>query len=279
MVKRISLKEALKQEGFLEKAKILPRSFDVIGKIAIIQIPTELKKKAKRIAKKLLEIYKNIEAVYERGKHKGFLRKQAIRWLAGKKIEETIHKEYGCIFKLNVKNCFFSPRLATDRMEIAKQVKKGEKILIMFAGVAPYAIIIAKHTNPKKIICIEINRIACKYARENILLNKIKNVEIIEGDAKKLAKIIRKGEKFDRIVMPRPQIEYDFLQEALLVAKKGTIIHFHDFVNEKEIGKAVEKIRNKTKKFGRKIKVLKIKKVREIGPRKLNIRIDFKIIK
>ncbi|MEM2089863.1 MAG: hypothetical protein QXL88_02120 [Candidatus Pacearchaeota archaeon] len=278
---RKTLKELLKESGEFnkEELKFLPRSFDVIGNIALIQIPKQLEKKKKIIGNALLGLNKNVKAVYCKGKHYGKLRKQQIELIAGLPLEETICKESGCIFKLNVKTCFFSPRLATDRLEIAKQVKQGEKILVMFSGVAPYAIVIAKNAKPKEVTCIELGKEACKYAEENVKINKLNNIKIIQGDVKKVARKLAKLKKrFDRIVMPRPQLKYDFLQEAFLLAKKGTIIHFHDFVLEKDIEKVKAKIERAAKKAKRSVKILRIKKVREIAPYKLNIRVDFMLV-
>jgi tRNA (guanine37-N1)-methyltransferase len=69
-------------------------------------------------------------------------------------------------------------RLSTDRLNVAKQVKKNENVLVMFGGVAPYAIVIAKHSKAKKIVSVELSRACNKYAFENVKRNKLTNVEI-----------------------------------------------------------------------------------------------------
>jgi len=273
----MKLKELLTKTNKFSKneEKYLPSSFDLIGEVALIHISKKIKNKEKIIANALLKNNKNIQTVYSKGKHFGKLRKQKIKFLAGKKSEEVTYKESGCLFKFNIKTCFFSPRLSTDRLEIAKQVKTREKVLVLFAGIAPYAIVLAKIAKPKKVTCIELGKEACKYAKENARLNKV-NIEIIQGDVKKICKKVK--EKYDRIVMPRPQLDYDFLKEAFLISKKGTIIHFYDFVQEKDIEKVKDKIRKAAKKAKKKVKILKVKKIREIAPYKSHIRIDFQII-
>ena len=71
------------------------------------------------------------------------------------------------------------------------KVRDGERVLVMFAGVAPFSIVIAKNSKAKKIFSNEINREANKYAKLNIELNNLKNrIELIPGDIKKIA---RKG--------------------------------------------------------------------------------------
>jgi len=254
-------------------------SFDTVGSIAIL--PQNLKRnEAKIIAKKLLEQHKSILTVlHKSGRVKGRLRKPELTFMAGKRTFETIHKESNCMIKVNLKECFFSPRLSNDRLDIARQVKKGEKILVMFSGVAPLPLVIAKNSKPSVIYAVELNKAATKYAKENIKLNKLDNIIIIQGDAKKAIQNFKKKKiKFDRIVMPRPQLKEDFLKEAFSVAKKGAIINFHDFLQEREINQSIANILKKAKQSKRKVKILRWKKAGDIGPYKYRIRIDFVVL-
>ena len=250
-----------------------PSSFDVIGSIAIL--PQEIKN-AKLAAKTLLSKHKNIKTVMQKiEKVKGRLRKRKLKFLAGIKTYETLHKESGCFMKLNVADCYFSPRLSNDRLVIAKKVKKDEKVLVLFAGVAPYALVIAKLAKPAVVYCVEINRKAVKYAKENVILNKLNNVVVLQGDVKKIILKLKKI-RFDRIVMPRPQLRETFLHEAFAAAKKGCIVHLYDFLREHEIPSAALKhIDDGAKKAKRKIKILDWAKAGEIAPCKYRVRVDF----
>lgn len=266
-------------------------AFDIIGNIAILH-PSygDHRKNSKNLMKnlkimknlavRLLKENKNIRAVYAEEKIYGRLRIPKLKWLAGLKKTETLYKENGCIMKLDIKTCYFSPRLSHDRLEIAKKVRPKEKVLVMFSGVAPYAIVISKHSKAKEIYCIEISRKASKYAKENVKLNKINNIKIIQGDVKRIIpKLKALRIKFDRIVMARPQLKEIFLKEAFDVSKIGTTIHFYDFINKREINNVREKIKNAAKKSRKNIRILRIKKVREIAPYKYHLRVDFKIKK
>lgn len=261
------------------------RSFDVIGKIAVLKFKAEKLKEKRKKARELIEKHKNIKTVVEKIERvKGRLRTIRTKHLAGIKTLETLHKENRCVFKVNIEKCYFSPRLSNERMEIARQVKRNEKILVMFSGVAPYAIVIAKLARPKKIIAIEVGKESCRYARENIKLNKLKNIEIIQGNVKKIIpKLKAKRERFDRIVMPRPQLKDSFIEQALLVSKnkkgrnKRTIINYYDFCKEDELAKIIEKIEEEAKKQKKKIRILNVKKAGEIAPYKYRFRIDFSV--
>lgn len=273
----MNLKEALNRKLSRKELSLLPRGFGVIGSIAIVNLPLPLRRKGKVIGAELLKL-KNIQTVVNKvGEVKGKLRKTSFKIIAGERTFETLHKESGCRFRLDISKMYFSPRLSEDRLEIARQVKKGEKVIVMFAGILPYPIIIAKHSKAKEVWAIELNKAAAKYAEENIKLNKVK-VNFIQGDVKKVVPKLKK-EKFDRIVMTRPQIKETFLKEAFSLARKGTIVHFHGFLSEEEIPMvAIEKIKEAAKKAKRKVKILRWKVIGELAPYKYRARIDFKIL-
>lgn len=215
-----------------EELEIAPSSFDVIGDIAIIKIPEELKKKERKIGEQLLK-FKNIKTVLKKeGMVEDEFRIRKYKFLAGEKKKETLHKEYGCRYKLNVEKVYFSPRLGNERERIMKQVKDGEKILVMFAGIGPYAIQIAKNREVE-ISAIEINPKAVKYFKENVKLNKVEDkIKIFEGDVREVVPELK--EKFDRVIMPLPKDAENFLDLAKLVSKKNTIIHIYIFADSKD---------------------------------------------
>ena len=151
----------------------------------------------------------------------------------------------------------------------------------MFAGVAPYSIVVARNNIWSKVYSNELNKIASKYAEENIKLNKTRNVQIIQGDAKQIKDIIKKNKipnKFDIIVMPRAQLEYTFLKEAFSISKKGTIIFFREFCKQEEIKRKIKNIEEEAKKQKKKIKILNITRTQEIAPYKFRYMIEFEIL-
>ncbi len=257
-------------------------TFDRLGNIAIVKFSKDVRiNDKKQFANKLLHDNPSIKTILEKTrKFKGRLRKQETSWIAGEKTKEALYKENNCIFRLNVDSSYFSPRLSNERKEIAGKIKKNDEVLVMFSGVNPYGIVIAKNSKAKKIVSVEINREATKYAELNIELNKVKNrVEVVQGDVKKIVKKFeREKKKFSVIVMPRPQLKESFLKEAFMLSKKGTRIFYYDFTRISEIDSVVDKIKNEAKKSRKKIKILKIKKAGEIAPYKFRVRVDFKIL-
>ena len=238
-------------KGKLTQAQLadIPSGFDTIGTIAILELPEGLSSKGKLIAEAILKLHRNIRTVVAKAsEHTGEFRLQSFRHLAGEKTTETIHRENGIQLKLDIARVYFSPRLGTERLRVAKHVKPGEQVLVMFSGCGPYTCVIGKIARPRLIVGIELNPDAHCYAVINKNINHLENVELYGGDVTKVLPSL--GQQFDRIVMPLPKTGKDFLDVALKSSKRGTVIHFYDFQKEGDFPEAtIEKIKKHCKAF------------------------------
>ncbi len=253
---------------------------DIVGDIAILKFPRKtlwITKKLK--ARKFLKQHKTVTAVLEKTEgFSGELRTLKTKYLAGIKTKETTYKENNCTFKFNVDESYFSPRLSNERKVIADEVNKltknNAKILVMFAGISPYPIVIAKKLKQVKkkatIISNELNQKANKESEKNIKLNKLQNyIKLINGDAKKLP--IKIKEKQDIILMPRPNLKDTFLKTALKLSKKGTTIFYHGFGTKESVLKEIKE--NTKNKIGK----INIRKAGDIGPYAYRWQAQFKV--
>lgn len=253
------------------------RGYDILGNIAIVKFERGTKKRQKKkVADGILETHKNIRTVLEKSdKFKGRLRTLKTNYIAGEKTKEALYKENGCEFRFNVETCYFSPRLSSERKEIADMVEKGEDVLVLFAGVAPFSIVIAKTKKPKRVVSVELGRECSKYAAENARRNKV-DVEVVQGDVRKV--LPKMKDKFDRVVMARPNLKDDFLDVSYPKVKKGGIVHYYGFYDEKDLDKLKELIESEAKKAKRKIKITGIKKAGDIGVKRYRYRVDVKVM-
>lgn len=255
------------------------RAFDIIGDIAIVEVPKHMKGQEKAVAQKILSSQKNIKAVYERiGGHEGKLRLQELKHILGEKKTATVHKENGISLKLDIARTYFSPRQATERKRVFSQIKTPEIVLVMFSGIGPFTVSIAKNTTAAAVYGVELNKIAHKYAIENAKLNKVEaKTTFLCGDVRKIVPKLKR--KFDRIVMPLPKGAESFLPTAFQEAKKGAIIHFYDFEKEEDIpSRAIEKVATAAAKVKKKIKILNVLKCGQLAPRAYRVCVDFKVI-
>lgn len=225
-----SLQALLKDKLTSKELELLGTSFDIIGDIAQIDIPSELLPKQELIAKAILDSNKNLKTVAKKtSATEGQFRIRKITPIAGEKRTYTDAKESGCTFTIDLNQAYYTPRFSSERLRISNLIQDGEDILIPFAGVGPYPIIIEKHSDPKQIVAIELNEYAVAAMNSNILKNKCKKIIPILGDAKKIMANKKYSAWADRIIMPHPTDSLSFLKEALRCTKDNCIIHLYGF--------------------------------------------------
>ncbi len=266
--------------GFLTKGELesLVTSFDILGDIAIIEIPDSLIGKEQLIGDALLKVHKNVRAVFKKlSAMEGEFRVRKLGLIAGTGGSETLYKESGVQMKFDAAKVYFSVRLANERTRIASLVRSGERVLVLFAGVGPFALIIAKKHPDCEVVAVEINPEAVRYLNGNILLNKLKNVKALEGDAKKLKFELK---SFDRIVMPLPHSAEQFLDVAFAAAKDGGIIHFYSIVgSEQPFDEALSKASEVAMESGVSITAVNQRIVRPYSPKQVQVVLDLRISK
>ncbi len=154
---------------------------------------------------------------------------------------ETVHKEFGCRFKVDPTKVYFSERFSTERQRVVDQTEDGEKVLVMFAGVGPFAILAAKEANPEKVVAVEKNPEGAEYLKENIELNKVEDaVEGLQGDVEEVVPEL--DEKFDRIIMPLPGSADKFLDLAFEHSEDNGVIHYYRFLRDQNWEELEEEI-------------------------------------
>ena len=278
-------------ENILE---LVPKSYDIIGKIAIVEFDQlntiggkNILSYKKKIAEALVSVNKSVETVYEKKSEvKGRYRLKELKVIYGDDNPETIHKENDCKFKLDVRNTYFTPRLVFERKRVSSSsFKKQETIVDMFTGVGPFSIQIAKN-NDAKIYAFDVNPSAYKYLVDNIELNKLKGRVIAHNmDVKELLNFDSKlgnnlKHKIDRIIMNLPEQSINYIDIACFLMKKtGGILHFYQFCEKPNpIKKGIENLTTKLEDSRWQIEeILNSKVVKPFSPKSDLIVMDLKI--
>ncbi len=276
----MNLVDILKSKIPKSKLAFVPRSFDLIGSIAVVNIKPEVKKYEKEIAKAIMQLHNPVKTVLKKASTMhGEYRVRKVKFIAGEKSTETLYRENNVAIKLDVAKTYFSVRLSHERERIAALVKDKENVLVMFAGVGPFALVIAKKYPKVNVVGIELNPNAAKHFEENIELNKLTNCTAICGDVRKF--ISRKFKNWaNRILMPLPKSAETFLDVAFKAAKNNAIVHLYNFGAEENAFEQVkQKINKAAKKSKVKIKILNENIVRPYAPHIVQVCVDFKIKK
>ncbi len=265
------LKELLQERLDRTELEKLSSSFDIIGTIAIIKIPESLASKRKLIADALIEEIRPVKSVFcQVSAIEGDYRLRKLELISGENSPITVYKEHGCTFKVDVINTYFSPRLSTERLRIAKLTEPNEVIVNMFGGVGTFSIIISRYNKSAKVYSIDSNPIAIDMCRQNIEINKLRgNVFPVLGDAEQE---IHKGLKgiAKRVLMPLPEKAKDFVDAAISSLENGTgMIHYFCHVGADNKKAAVQNgiidTSESFSKFDHTIRNVRV--VREVGPR------------
>jgi len=259
----------------------LPSSFDIIGDILLIKISEELESYATEIGHALLKTHSHVNTVCSIDPVSGELRRRNVSVIAGEQKTVTLHKEYGLWFKVDVEKTYFSPRLATERKRVSMLVEKNALVYDMFCGVAPFSVMIAKFAQPKRVIAVDKNPDAIRLAEENIQKNKVSDkITVINEDALNTRKILSQHRMIpNHIIMNLPFSSYEFFPLAVQVIKDHGMIHYYDMINENNIEKRIDQLKNIAKKYDTSLVETTVHKIKTYAPHEFYIGIDITVSK
>ena len=210
----------------------------------------------------------NVKTIMKINHIQGIKREPVYKILYGTETE-TINKENGCFFKLDLAKVMWSKGNNNERLRIAKLVEDGETVIDMFAGIGYFSIPIGVHANAKIVNSIEINPNSYQFLCENIQLNKLTNINPILGDCM----IETPKFKADRIIMGYVKTTHHYLKVAIDSLNKGGIIHYHETVPEKLIDtRPIDRI--KAQSGDREVELLKTNKIKKYSPGVWHVVID-----
>jgi tRNA (guanine37-N1)-methyltransferase len=277
LLKEISDYEPVEMEFEPEPPIITPESilgyqpsFEVVGDIAIVE-----QEDAGLVAAALMSTCKNLRSVITPVSDvEGEFRTRRFRHVAGEERTITVHREHGLRYRVDLEGAYFTPRLGTERLRIARQVAPGDFVLDMFAGVGPFALLLAR--GGAKVVAIDKNPVAVKYLRENAILNRI-DLEILEGDASDLARNYENTA--DHVIMNLPHTAHQFLLPAIQAAKDGGVVHYYAISQDDDLYKDLDLIEAAAFQLGVGINVLHKGVVRSYAPHRYNVVMDLRVNK
>ncbi len=251
--------------------KHLPAGWQILGDIIIISLHEAVEKHKAEIGKALLSLYPRCKTVLlDRGIN-GPMRQPEREIIAGEGTL-TIHRENGCLFKLDAMQIMYSQGNLTEKKRMSR-LGNRETVVDMFAGIGYFTIPMASHSKPKKIYSIEINPVAFGYLKENIRLNKVEDiVKPIHGDCS----VATPEGIADRVIMGYLDAQ-EYLEKGIKALLPGGILHYHEAVPDAIKSRPVERIVEAALKLGRKAEIIKIRRIKKYSPGVWHMVVDARI--
>ncbi|MEM1946040.1 MAG: class I SAM-dependent methyltransferase family protein [Candidatus Caldarchaeum sp.] len=203
-------------------------SVKYIGHVALMRIPLRFEGNVEEEAERILSSHKNVKTVVLIEGVEGVYRVPKTKVVAGMPVTETLHRENGLVYRVDVKKLMFSLGNSLERRRMRNLPRPGEVVVDMFAGVGQFTIPAAK-SQAEKVYAFEINPEAYRYLVENIRLNKVDHKVVTFLDDCKNAPVHGLGASADRVIMGYFPGTLEYLPTALKLAKPdGCYIHFHE---------------------------------------------------
>ncbi|GAA0251604.1 class I SAM-dependent methyltransferase family protein [Haladaptatus pallidirubidus] len=247
-------------------------SYERLGDIVLIDEDDSAR--ARKIADAIVASELPVKTVLNRAsKVKGQTRVRDWDVLVGEQTE-TVHREYGCVFSLDVARVYFSPRLATERHRVAEQVAADERAFDMFAGVGPFVIPFAKRG--AQVVGTDVNDVAIDYLRENARRNGVEDrITAISGDVRETTSEYENWA--DRLVMNLPHSAGEFLDTAVALAGDDCVVHYYDIQHEDDPFGPGENAIRAVAEPEYDVSVETRREVRSYAPHELNVCLDVRL--
>jgi tRNA wybutosine-synthesizing protein 2 len=269
------VKEILEEELGLDMAP-LRGGWERIGDILILQLPDSLLASGRAVGERLLSLFPGVRVVVHRWGVQDVFRRPRTEVLAcrGRGGTETLHKENGCLFRLDPAQVMFSAGNLGERRRMASLAAEGETVVDLFAGVGQLSIPLAKHSGAERVYAIEKNPVAYRYLQENVRLNRLEGMTPLLGDCRDVAP---EGVA-DRVLMGYLFRTEEFLPTALRVLKRSGILHFHTLGEKKGLHRQGEEILASLRDLGREGRVVGTEIVKSYAPGRWHVVFDLEVL-
>jgi tRNA wybutosine-synthesizing protein 2 len=273
-----TLKDLLREHLDNDKLALLPAGWQIIGDIVVISLHSDLYSVKELVGNTMLELYPYCKSTYLDLGISGEMRRPGRELVAIRDGVDnpavTVHNENGCRFRLDVTKVMFSKGNLQERIRMS-WFGDGEVVVDMFAGIGYFTIPIAVHSNPDKIIAIEINPESYHYLVENIRLNGVEGiVDPVLGDCAEMTPVL----SADRVIMGYVGNTSQYLKYGINALKCGGILHYHNTVPMHLVPSGpIDLVRNEACRQGRRAEILDWHRIKKYSPGIWHVVVDARI--
>ncbi len=292
-----TLADHLRERGWTdEEIERAPSSWAVVGSVVLVAVGAA--PRPDELGEALLALHGEADTVLARGGIAGRHREPDVEVIAGVGDTETVHREHGVAYGLDLASVMFSPGNEPERARMGEVVADGERVLDTFAGVGYFTLPMA--LAGATVTAVEHNPTAFRYLVENARRNGVADrVRPYRGDCREVVPLVAEEGRFDRVVMghydataPRPDdgeatddgrsdrtageaVGYDYLDPAFEAVADGGVCHVHDAAPESRApDRAVERVREAAAGVDRAVEVTDTREVKGYSEGVVHVVVD-----
>ena len=198
----INNKKLVENEASIDQLlKSLPNGFEIVGKIAHMNLRDQYLKYKYFIGQLILDKNPSLSTVINKvGKIDNVYRTYEMEILAGEENYNVEHKEGNVKFQFDLRKTYWSSRLQNERDRVLKLLEKNQVLCDAFCGVGPLALRACK--KGVKVYANDLNPDAYEYLNNNIKLNKLNKgnyvIKTYNMDAREFIKSLVNLSKYNK---------------------------------------------------------------------------------
>ncbi|PSP46575.1 class I SAM-dependent methyltransferase family protein, partial [Halobacteriales archaeon QH_6_66_25] len=177
-----TLADHLRERGWsddeLDRA---PGSWAVIGSVVLVAVGDA--PRPEEVGEALLAMHGEADTVLAREGIDGEHREPSVTVLAGEGDTETVHREHGTEYAMDLAEVMFSSGNKAERARMGEVVSEGERVADMFAGIGYFTLPMARAG--AEVTAVERNPASFEYLVENVVRNGVQEtVETYRADCR-----------------------------------------------------------------------------------------------
>jgi tRNA wybutosine-synthesizing protein 2 len=256
-----------------EVAARVPRGYQRMGDVLLVHLPTELAPHYERLGSYYAEATGTRTVLRYAGPARGEYREPSADRIFGTDTETEL-VEHGTVYRFDASRLLFARGNKTERVRLGRQVRPGEQIIDLFAGIGYFAIPLARADPTVRVTAVEANPLSFRYLSENIQRNEVASqVRPVLGDNRAVE--LATGAA-DRVLLGYLPSSLPWLGRALeLLRPEGGRLHVHLVVGAKDgLLEAESRVRAALASNGVEPFQIASRKVKSYGPGRIHAVVD-----